>query len=147
MTDDATPPGYYRGENELLAALLLQILLEYCGGDGKFRGRYEPADPHARYSYEQASYADAMIALHELGLIEITEQTTRGILAKVTPGGRAVLDRFPAEQRRGDAPSWRPGPLVSPELDPCLFFRQRDRGGSVPAAGAVLNRVTPGFWG
>ena len=65
MTD---PLPYFSAEDEL-AALLLQILLEHCTGDGKMRGLHQPRDPHALYSYDQASNADAMIAMHEQGLI------------------------------------------------------------------------------
>ena len=99
-------PVYFSVEDEL-AALLLQIVLDECSGDGKMRGLYEPDAPDALYNYDQASYADAMIALHEQGLIEITEQDAAQIWAKLLPQGRALLDRFHTEQERNAAASWR----------------------------------------
>ena len=48
-----------------------------------------------------------MIALHEQGLIEITEQDAAQIWAKLLPQGRALLDRFHTEQERNAAASWR----------------------------------------
>ena len=108
--DDATSPTDYFSAEDERDALLLQIVLDFCAGDGKLRGLYEPNDPDALYSYGQASYADAMIALHEDGFIEITAQDGVSIHAKVRPEGRALLDRFRAEQQRLAAPSWRSRP-------------------------------------
>ena len=105
------PLPYFSGEDEL-AALLLQILLDHCSGDGQMRGLHQPRDPHALYSYDQASYADAMIAMHREGLIEITKQDGARIWAKVLPVGRAFLDRFHIDQQRNAAASWRHSPAI-----------------------------------
>ena len=58
-------------------------------------------------SYGDTDNADAMIALHEAGFIEINHMDGPDILAKVTPEGRALLDRLHVEQKRNAAVSWR----------------------------------------
>jgi uncharacterized protein (DUF433 family) len=106
------PPPLMHGEGEP-TALLMQIILDFCGGDGILRSfTDEGGDPDALYSYDQASYADAMIALHESGAIEITKQDGARIWAKVLPEGRALIDSLRAAQERNEAASWRHRPAI-----------------------------------
>jgi hypothetical protein len=56
------------------------------------------------------------MALYEQGLIDIAELDGPRIVAKVTPEGRALLDRLHAEQERNAAPSWRHRQYTAEEL-------------------------------
>jgi hypothetical protein len=116
--DDGTgryPPPLMFGEGEP-TALLLQIILDFCSGDGILRNWSEHADPDALYSYGQASYADAIIALHESGFIKITKQEGAHIWAKVLPEGRTLIDSLSDAQERKEAASWRHRPAdIEPE--------------------------------
>jgi hypothetical protein len=85
MTGDDIPALPFRGE-EWLAALLLQMVMQHC----------EMAKPGELDSYAITANADAMREL-DGDLIEITEQFGRRVFAKVTPKGRAMLDRLRAE--------------------------------------------------
>jgi hypothetical protein len=87
---------------------LLQIIL----GNGELRPLSEPADPDALYSHGIPANADAMTALHEQGLIEITRQQGACIWAKLLPEGRALIDSLRAAQERKAAASWRHRPAV-----------------------------------
>jgi hypothetical protein len=110
--DDGTgryPPPLMFGEGEP-TALLLQITLDRCGGDGILRRLSEPGDPDALYSYNIPSNADAMIYLHETGHIEITKQDGAQIWAKVLPEGRTLIDSLRAAQEHKEAVSWRHRP-------------------------------------
>ena len=111
--DDGTgryPPPLMHGEGEP-TAMLMQIILDFCGGDGILRSfTDEGGDPDALYSYDQASYADAMIALHESGYITITKQDGARIWAKVLPQGWTLIDSLRAAQERNEAASWRHRP-------------------------------------
>jgi hypothetical protein len=109
-------PGsvYFSGEDEL-SALLLAMVMTHCAGYSREDQRagltsYLHA-PHTTEddldSYGDATNADAMIALYEQGLIEITQQDGPRILGKVTPEGRALLARLPLEQQRKAAASWQ----------------------------------------
>jgi hypothetical protein len=113
MTDT---PVYFSCEDEL-ATLLLRMVIEHCGAFSPEKRRamtsYLAPDPSPDEwldSYSLPGNADAMIALHEDGLIEITEQDGARIVAKVTPTGRALLERFHTEQERKAAASWRHRP-------------------------------------
>jgi uncharacterized protein (DUF433 family) len=101
------PPPPLSSEDEL-AALLLAMVLEHCQG-------YSPEAHRAGLtpflapgtatlddldSYAITANADAMRALHDDGLIEITHAAGRRIFAKVTPEGRALLDRLRAERQQ-----------------------------------------------
>jgi hypothetical protein len=112
------PERYFSGEDEL-AALLLAMVIDHCAGYSREDQRagltsYLHA-PHTTEddldSYGSAANADAMTALHEQGLIEITHQDGACILAKVTPEGRALLGRLPLEQQRKAAASWQFRPV------------------------------------
>jgi hypothetical protein len=112
--DDGTgryPPPLIHGEGEP-TALLLQIILNECSGDGIMRRLYDPDDPDALYSYAQPDYADAMIALHESGHIKITKQDGARIWAKVLPEGRTLIDSLRDAQERKEAASWRHRPAI-----------------------------------
>jgi hypothetical protein len=108
------PKPYFSGEDEL-SALLLATLIAHCGAfapedeQGGFTSHVNPprgteADLE---SYGNHENADAVIALHEQGLIEITYQDGPRIWAKVTPEGRALLARLALEQQRKAAASWQ----------------------------------------
>jgi hypothetical protein len=56
------------------------------------------------------------VALYEQGLIDIAELDGARIVAKVTPEGRALLNRFHAEQQRNAAASWRHCQYTAEEL-------------------------------
>ena len=108
------PKPYFGGEEEL-SALFLAMVIDHCAG-------YSREDQQAGLtsylytahttkddldSYGGPTNADAMIALHAQGLIEINHKDEAQILAKVTPEGRALLDRLHVEQQRNAAASWR----------------------------------------
>jgi hypothetical protein len=111
MTDepDATPTLLF-GE-DWLAALLLAMVVEHCTGHSPEKERQLQAD-QATYlspdpspgewlnSYNIPANAEAMQELHGSGEIEIIEQDGARIVAKLTPKGRALLDRLRAEQQR-----------------------------------------------
>jgi hypothetical protein len=114
MPDDVPSPAYFSGEDEL-SALLLAMVIDHCAGyswDDQRAGltSYLHA-PHTTDddldSYGDPTNADAMIALYEQGLLEITHQDGVRILAKVTPEGRTLLGRLPLEQERKAAASWQ----------------------------------------
>jgi hypothetical protein len=110
--DDGTgrdPPPLMFGEGEP-TALLLQIILDRCAGDGILRPLSEPADPDALYSYNIPANADAMIYLHETGHIKITKQEGAHIWATALPEGRTLIDSLRAAQERKEAVSWRHRP-------------------------------------
>jgi hypothetical protein len=73
-----------------LSARLLEIVCEHCGttGGGELDSGAIPA------------HADLMRLCAEGGDIEITRQCGAHIIAKVTPEGRALLDRLRAERER-----------------------------------------------
>jgi hypothetical protein len=117
MTDDVPSPIHLSGEDEL-AALLLAMVIQHCAG-------YSREDQQAGLSsylhapqttaddldsYGIPANADALLALHEQGLIEINHQDGASILAKVTPEGRALLERLSLEQKRQAAASWQHRP-------------------------------------
>jgi hypothetical protein len=105
MTDE--PPLF--GE-DWLSALLLAMVIEHCTGhspekerqlqDGQ--GTYLSPDPSPGEwlnSYNSPANAEAMREL-DGSEIEIIEQDGAHIIAKVTPEGRALLDRLRAERER-----------------------------------------------
>ena len=104
MTDQ--PPLF--GE-DWITALLLAMVADHCTGHSPEKARqlkarqltYLSPDPSPGEwldSYNSPANAEAMRELE--GLIEITEQDGAHIVAKVTPEGRALLDRLRAEQQR-----------------------------------------------
>jgi len=111
------PEPYFSGEDEL-SALLLAMVITHCGAfspedqQGGFTSHLNPppgteADLE---SYGNHQNADAMTALHEQGLIEVTHQDGPRIWANVTQEGRALLDRLHLEQQRKAAASWQHRP-------------------------------------
>jgi hypothetical protein len=119
MTDDVPSPSYFSGEDEL-AALLLAMVINNCAGyswnDQRAGLTSYLHAPHTTDddldSYGIPSNADAMTALHEQGLIEITHKDGARILAKVTPEGRTLLGRLRLEQERNAAANWRHRPAL-----------------------------------
>jgi uncharacterized protein (DUF433 family) len=113
---------YFSGEDEL-AALLLQMVIQHCGTFSPEKRRamtsyLEPDTSPDQWldSYGISGNADAMIDLYEQGLIDIAELDGARIVAKVTPEGRALLDRLHAEQERNAAASWRHRQYTAEEL-------------------------------
>lgn len=114
MTDDVPSPAYFSSEDEL-AALLLAMVIDHCAGyswEDQQAGLKSYLDaPHTTEddldSYDSPSNADAITALHEKGLIQITHQDGARIWAKVTPEGRALLGRLSLEQQRKAAATWQ----------------------------------------
>jgi hypothetical protein len=100
MTNDAEP-SYFSGEDEL-SALLLAMVIDHCGA-------YSPERRRSMAGfYGDHPPSDAMVALYEMGLIEITEpQDGPRIVAKVTAEGRTILDRLRREQQRNAAANWQ----------------------------------------
>ncbi len=110
--DDGTgkyPPPLMFGEGEP-TALLLNIILDRCKGDGILRPVSEPGPPDTLHSYNIPANADAMIYLHESGYIEVTKQEGARIWAKVLPESRTLIDSLRAAQERKEAASWRHRP-------------------------------------
>jgi hypothetical protein len=108
------PERYFSGDDEL-SALLLAMVIDHCAGYSRDDQRagltsylHAPRTTDDDLdSYGIPANADAMTALHEQGLIEITHQDRERILAKVTPEGRASLRRLRLEQERNAAASWQ----------------------------------------
>jgi hypothetical protein len=106
MTDDQPErPVYFSGEDEL-AALLLQMVIEHCGTFSPEKSRTmtsflspDPSPGEWLDSYRRAANQDAMDELARQGLIEIVEKDDQHIIAKVTPEGRTLLNRFRTRQR------------------------------------------------
>jgi hypothetical protein len=111
------PEPYFSGEDEL-AALLMAMVIDHCAGYSREDQQtgltsYLYTDHTTEDdldSYGDPTNADAMIALHEQGLIEINHNDGAQILAKVTLEGRALLDRLHVEQQRKAAASWQHPP-------------------------------------
>jgi len=105
---------WYFGESEL-SALLLAMVMNHCAGyawedeqAGLTSYLYPPhRDEDYLNSYGDPNNADAMTALAQDGLIEITHQDGPRIWAKVTPEGHAYLARLRIEQERRAASSWK----------------------------------------
>jgi hypothetical protein len=106
MTDEPLP---LRGE-EWLAALLLAMVVEHCGGHSPEKVRqleahqatYLSPDPSPGEwldSYNSPANAAAMQELYASGEIEIVEQNGAHIVAKLTPEGRALLDQLRDEHK------------------------------------------------
>jgi uncharacterized protein (DUF433 family) len=113
---------YFSAEDEL-AALLLEMVIEHCAGYSPEGRRTMTSYLSGERSSEQwldsygiSTNADAMIALYEQGLIDIAELDGPRIAAKVTPEGRALLDRLHAEQERNAAANWRHRQYTAEEL-------------------------------
>jgi hypothetical protein len=101
MTDDIPTP-LFRGE-EWLAALLLHMVTEHCGTFSPEKQRAmtsflspDPSPDTWLDSYRSAANEDAMRELDAQGYIEIVEEDDHHIVAKVTPEGRALLERLRA---------------------------------------------------
>jgi hypothetical protein len=111
MTDDPPPPLF--GE-DWLTALLLAMVIDHCAAYSPearrrmtsfFNTHDTSPDRHDWLdSYNSPANAEAMQELHDQGLIEIAEQDGARIVAKVTPEGRALLDRLRADRERGAKP-------------------------------------------
>jgi hypothetical protein len=118
MTDDPNPFLTPEQERRLaetlwgedwLSALLLAMLVEHCGTCSPEKRRtmtsYFDPDPSPGDwldSYNSPANAEAMRAL-DGSEIEIIEQDGAHIIAKVTPEGRALLDRLQADRERTEA--------------------------------------------
>jgi hypothetical protein len=90
-----------------ITALLLAMVIEHCAGySPEARRRMtsflspDPSSDQWLDSYNIPANAEAMQELHGGGEIEITEQDGNHIVAKVTPEGRALLDRLRADRER-----------------------------------------------
>jgi hypothetical protein len=104
MTDEPDLP--FRGE-EYLNALLLDLVMEHCGGFSPEKRRTmtsflapDPMPGHWLDSYGSPANAAAMRELSYSGEIEIVEQDGAHIIAKLTPKGRVLLDQLRADQQR-----------------------------------------------
>jgi hypothetical protein len=89
-----------------ITALLLAMLIEHCAAcSPEARRRMtsfltpDPSPEQWLDSYNIPANAEAMREL-DSGEIEITEQDGAHIVAKVTPEGRALLDRLRAQRER-----------------------------------------------
>jgi len=111
MTDDKSIPALSLRGEEFLSALLLAMVQEHCTGHSPEKARlldaaqatYLSPDPSPAEwldSYGSPANAAAMRELHAGGEIEIAEQDGARIVGKLTPEGRALLDRLRAEQQR-----------------------------------------------
>jgi hypothetical protein len=132
IPEDVTPmpdepePYIFTGEDEL-AALLLAMVIDQCGsfspekepqlqgGQATYLSR-DPSPDRWLNSYNNPTNADAMIALYEQGLIDITELDGPRIVAKVTAEGRTLLDQLRREQERNAAASWQHRQYTADEL-------------------------------
>jgi hypothetical protein len=109
MTDQSHPALPLRGE-EWLSALLLAMVVEHCAGYSpearkRMRSYLSPdASPEQWLdSYNIPANAEAMQEIHHSGEIEIAEQDGTHIVARLTPRGRALLDRLRAERQEPTA--------------------------------------------
>jgi hypothetical protein len=105
MTDE--PPLF--GE-DWITALLLAMVIEHCAAySPEARRRMtsflsnDPSPDQWLDSYNIPANAEAMREL-DGSEIEITQQDGAHIIAKVTPEGRALLERMQAERERGAKP-------------------------------------------
>ena len=111
---DETPIDYSDSPlfgEDWIAALLLAMVIEHCASFSPEKRRrmtsYLMPDPSPGDwldSYNIPANAEAMREL-DGSEIEIIEQDGAHIIAKVTPEGRALLDRLRAEQQKNRAPS------------------------------------------
>jgi hypothetical protein len=106
---DIEPERYRLHGEDWLAALLLAMVIDHCAGHSPEKehqletgqATYFSPDPSSAQwlnSYNSPANAAAMRELE--GELEIVEDDGARILAKLTPEGRALLDRLRAEQQR-----------------------------------------------